>query len=70
MTSREIDSISQKLYQFEEWQELTKLIRSARKQGIDYYWLRMREGDAWFQLKKYSRAIDSYSAARKMNRTE
>ena len=49
-----IDSLSYKLYNNADWKELKKISRSGFKNDIDYYYLRMRSGIAYYETGNYT----------------
>ncbi len=51
------DSITYNLYLQEQWKVLTKSGSNAIKEGIDFYYLRVRMGVAYFKLGNYQKAI-------------
>ncbi|MDP3180287.1 MAG: hypothetical protein Q8M67_00535, partial [Bacteroidota bacterium] len=52
----EVDKQSYQLFLDEKWPELIKYSAEARKQGIDYFYLEVRTGIAWYNLGKYRNA--------------
>lgn len=53
---KEVDSQSYRLFLQKDWTELINFSTEARKQGIDYYYLQMRTGIAYYNLGKYRKA--------------
>lgn len=51
-----VDVKSYELYLAENWKELIDYTSQARKQGIDFYYLQMRTGIAYYNLGKYRAA--------------
>ncbi len=49
---RQVDSVTYALYNAERWNELLKEGKKGLKNGIDYYYLRMRMGIARYQQEK------------------
>jgi hypothetical protein len=58
-----IDSLTYDLYLNKNWKELTKASRNSIKKDIDYYYLRMRAGIAFYERKKYFRASHNFFKA-------
>ena len=53
-----------------DWSNLITLANKALKQNIDYYYLRVRLGIAYYNQKKYANAILHFQEARKQNSAE
>ncbi len=62
-----VDAESYQLFIKANWSELIKLGNKAVKQGIDYFYLRMRIGIAYYERKNYSLAEVHFSKALKLN---
>ncbi|MCK7534436.1 MAG: hypothetical protein MZV63_27160 [Marinilabiliales bacterium] len=56
LTFRDVDHHSLELYQQGDWKGLIRYNNEAFSQGIDYYFLRLRTGIAYFETKKYMKA--------------
>lgn len=67
---RNFDKISYELYVNKDWQELSKIGEQAIKSGLDYYYMRMRVGIAWFERKDYIRAIPHFKKALEFNSSD
>jgi hypothetical protein len=52
----EVDSTSYQLFQQQKWVELIDYSTRSRKQGIDFFYLQVRTGIAFFKLGKYRAA--------------
>lgn len=52
----EVDKQSYQLFLEEKWPELIKFSSEARKQGIDFFYLQVRTGIAWYNQGKYRNA--------------
>lgn len=63
----DIDKDTYDLYLRGSWRELTAVGEKALKQGVDYYYLRMRLGIAGYELKDYSGAISHFKKALEFN---
>ena len=61
------DTTSLKQYLNKDWNELIKLSRKAYREGIDYYYLRMRTGIAYFENKNYLLARRHFIKASEFN---
>jgi hypothetical protein len=64
---RKIDSLSYALYQQKNWDELIEAGEYALKHGVDYYYLQMRVGVAWYEKGKFRQAIPRFETALKYN---
>lgn len=63
LTFIEADTSTYNLYLRGEWDKLVKTGRMAIQEGIDYYYLRMRMGYAYYMKGKYRKAITHYKNA-------
>jgi len=54
-------------YVKEDWKQVVKLGKLAKKSGADYYYIRARNGYAQFQLKKFRKSEKEYEKALKFN---
>lgn len=57
------DSLTYDQYTRQEWKTLTVTGREALKDGYDYYYLRMRMGIAYYQLKNFLKSIPHFRKA-------
>lgn len=64
---KEIDSITWALYNRADWNRLADKGSEAIKSGIDYYYLRMRVGIAFYEMKNYRAAIPHFKKALEFN---
>ena len=55
------------LYLKSDWSALIKTGKRALKNNIDFYYLQVRMGIAYYELKKYRKAIPYFENARKQN---
>jgi tetratricopeptide (TPR) repeat protein len=62
-TFTEIDIKTYQLYLEQNWDELIREGRSALKQDVDYYYLRMRIGIAFYEQKNYKSAQSHFKKA-------
>lgn len=58
-----IDSITFALYEKQQWSELIELGEAAIKNGIDFYYLRMRLGIARYEQHNYRHAVPHFERA-------
>ena len=61
------DSLTYKQYLDKDWKNLEKTSKKALKEGLDYYYLRMRTGIAMFERGKYMKAIPQFRNAVSLN---
>jgi len=52
----EVDKQSYALFQEKKWPELIQFATEARKQGIDFFYLQVRTGIAWYNQEKFRNA--------------
>jgi tetratricopeptide (TPR) repeat protein len=64
---KQVDSLSWNYYLAADWDNVIRTGRQARKQDIDYFYLRMRVAYAYFMKQKYRKAIPHYRKALKYN---
>lgn len=64
---KEIDSITWALYNRADWSRLAEKGNEAIKNGIDYYYLRMRVGIAYYEMENYRAAIPHFKKALEFN---
>jgi len=60
---KKIDEKTYNLYMSEKWDELTEAVDDAINNGVDFYYLRMRAGIAYYQAKNYMSAIPHFEKA-------
>ncbi|MCH7657633.1 MAG: tetratricopeptide repeat protein [Bacteroidetes bacterium] len=58
-----LDKQSYELYLEKRWQDLISLGKNGLDNGIDYFYLRMRIGIAYYELRNYRRAIPHFRKA-------
>ncbi len=61
------DSLTYKQYLDKDWKNLENTSKKALKEGLDYYYLRMRTGIAMFERGKYMKAIPQFRNAVSLN---
>jgi len=62
-TYREVDELTYGLYVKGDWHGLIREGKEAIRGGIDYYYLRMRIGIAYYELHRYQSAIPHFEKA-------
>jgi tetratricopeptide (TPR) repeat protein len=67
LNSGEVEEKSYNLYTGKNWKELITYGNKAFSQGIDYYYLRMRVGIAYYERHNYMRADKQFERALKFN---
>ncbi|MCC5930542.1 MAG: hypothetical protein JJU28_14945 [Cyclobacteriaceae bacterium] len=65
--SNRVDSITYALYKNTSWNELIETSKAAFQSGIDYYYLRMRVGIAYYEKKNYASASHQFEKALEFN---
>ena len=60
---KDVDVKSYELFIGEKWPELIEFSSEARKQGIDFYYLQVRTGIAWYNQKRYRNASEWFLKA-------
>ncbi|MCH6232910.1 tetratricopeptide repeat protein [Cognataquiflexum rubidum] len=66
----QVDADTYSLFQKKEWQTLIKEGNEALQDGIDYYYLRVRMGIAYYETGNYHLASTHFEKAIKMNSSE
>ena len=56
MSVNQVHKETYELYQKQQWQQLILLGEKYIEQGIDFYYLRLRMGIAYYELKKYRKS--------------
>jgi len=64
---RSIDSLTYALYSQQQWNEMIESGNLALAHNIDYFYLRMRMGIAWYSKENYHQSIPHFEAALKFN---
>lgn len=62
-----VDSTTYSMYQKQQWEPLITLGNNAIYNNIDYFYLRMRIGIAYYELKEYTSAISHFEKALEFN---
>lgn len=65
----EVDKQSYQLFLEEKWPELIQLSQEARTQGIDFFYLEVRTGIAWYNQGKYRNASQWFLKAYSTNQS-
>ncbi len=63
----QVERKSLELYNASEWKELVHYGNKAFRQGIDYYFLRMRVGTGYFEMSRYMQASYNFEKALEYN---
>jgi hypothetical protein len=63
LTTVEVDQKTFQLFQEKKWSELIRYSDEARKQGIDFFYLQVRTGIAWYSQGKYRNAAPLFLKA-------
>ncbi|MBN1159504.1 MAG: tetratricopeptide repeat protein [Bacteroidales bacterium] len=63
LTYAEVNPRTYQLYLDQDWRALIREGRKALREGIDYYYLRMRMGIAHYELKHYQASIPHFEKA-------
>lgn len=67
---KDIDKLSYELYLAQDWKQLVRIGKQAIKSDIDYFYLRMRVGIAYYERKNYSKAIPHFQKALEFNSSD
>ncbi len=62
-----VDSTTYSMYQKQQWKQLITLGNNAIYNNIDYFYLRMRIGIAYFELKEFNASISHFEKALEFN---
>lgn len=65
-----VDATTYTLWQKKDWKELLSVGKQALNQKIDFYYLRVRMGIAYFEIKNYQMASYHFEKAYSMNSQE
>lgn len=66
----QVDSLTYQLFQQKRWPDLIVESKQAIRNGIDYYYLRVRLGLAYFEKGNYHEAVNQFEKALSMNASE
>ncbi len=66
----EVEKKSLQLFEQKNWNELIPFVQTSLAEGIDYFYLRMRIGIAYYQLKNYTKAEMQFKKALTFNSTD
>ena len=64
---KSVDETTFRLYEEKKWDSLIVVGKQALKDDIDYYFLRMRLGIAFYSIKLYNLAIEHFQKALAFN---
>ena len=67
---KKVDAETYRFYTEKNWDSLIEMGESAIKQGIDYYYLRMRIGIAWYEKSNYVKSSRHFIKALDFNNRE
>ncbi len=67
MTYTYVDSLTYEQYVHTDYKALQQTGKEALRQGIDFYYLRMRIGVTYYETKKYEDALGHFQKAYEMN---
>lgn len=70
LSYEEIDKITYELYHKANWDSLTKYETIAEMNNIDYFYLQMRFGVAYYNQKKYRKSISNFNNAYLYNNSD
>lgn len=70
LSFQDVDRNSYNLYEKGDWKELIRFSKEALNSGIDYYYLRIRTGIAYFQTKRYMQAALHFQKALEFNNND
>jgi len=69
-TFKTVDEYTYRYYIEQKWDSLIYVSEHALKNKIDYYYLRMRTGIAFYELKKYRKATEHFEKVLYFNSTD
>lgn len=64
---QQTDSLTLAFYNSGQWKSLAEVGSKAIKNGLDYYYLRMRVGIAYYEMKNYRKSIPQFQKALQFN---
>ena len=62
-----VDTETYRLFQEQKWDSVILIGKSALRENIDYFYLRLRMGISYFEIKKYVQAIEHLGKAHEFN---
>jgi len=65
-----LDSLTYRLYEEKEWKTLLKEAHGSIREGVDFFYLRVRAGVAAYELKNYRLAVSHLSKANQWNSSD
>ena len=65
-----VDSLTYKFYEAQNWDSLIYFANNAIKNDVDYFYLRMRIGIAFYEKQKYRKAVFHFKKAVSFNSTD
>ncbi|MDD3876814.1 MAG: hypothetical protein PHT69_09345 [Bacteroidales bacterium] len=63
----DVDSLTYRFYNEQKWDSLILFSKQAIENNIDYYYLRMRTGIAYYELKSFRKSAKQFEQALKFN---
>ncbi len=70
LSPADIEKKSLQLYETKNWKELIPFVNQALAEGNDYFYLRMRIGIAYYELKNYTKAEPQFIRALNFNSSD
>ena len=70
ISAAEVETKSLQLYQDKNWGDLIDFVKKALDEKNDYFYLRMRIGIAYYELKNYTKAEPQFKKALSFNSTD
>jgi len=67
---RQVDAETYRFYTEEKWDSLIDMGETALKNGLDYYYLRMRTGIAWYEKRNYIKSSGHFAKALEFNSSD
>ncbi|MBN2668376.1 MAG: hypothetical protein JXR60_04025 [Bacteroidales bacterium] len=67
LTFKMVDAQTSQYYLQKDWRNLISVAKAAIKQNIDYYYLRLRLGIAYFEIQHYGQSIPHFEKALEMS---
>lgn len=67
LTFKTVDEQTYRAYINKDWKTVTSIGNQALKVGIDYYYLEMRMGIAYFEMNNFGKAIKHFEKVREFN---
>ena len=68
MSAPSVDNISYEQYLKKDWEALIKTGKKSLKYDVDFYYLQVRMGIAYYELKRYPKAVKYFENANSQNK--